>query len=120
VGCGERHHAYWTLSITEAAQRENEAFWQPTLPHDGLYDVYAYVPVCASRYAPTTAARYLIEHAEGADEVVVNQATQTHWVHLGRFPFAAGDDGFVYLSDLAGDRGRAVWFDDLRWIPVAE
>jgi hypothetical protein len=120
MGCGEGHHAYWTLSITDAAQRENEAFWQPTLPSDGMYDVYAHVPVCASRYGTTTEARYLVEHAEGASEVVVNQATQTHWVHLGRFPFKAGDEGFVHLSDLAGDRGRAIWFDDMRWIPVRD
>jgi hypothetical protein len=120
MGCGEGHHAYWTLTITEEAQRENEAFWQPTLPSDGMYDVYAHIPICTSRYEPTTGARYLIEHAEGADEVIVNQATETHWVHLGRFPFKAGDEGFVYLSDLAGDRGRAVWFDDMRWVPVRE
>jgi hypothetical protein len=120
VGCGEGHHAYWTLSIDAPTDRDHHAFWQPKLPADGLYDVYAHIPVCNSRYERTTQARYLIEHAEGADEVVVNQATQTHWVHLGRFPFAAGDEGFVYLSDLAGDRGRSVWFDDVRWEPVRE
>ncbi len=116
VGCGEGEHAFWTVSTTDSEQVQSKAFWQPVLPAEGMYDLYVHVPICPSRYAPSEQARYLIEHRDGAVEVVVNQQEQTHWVHLGQFPFAAGDEGFIYLTDLAGDAGRSIWFDQARWV----
>lgn len=116
TGCGEGGHAYWTLTTTDPAQSENKAFWQPNLPVEALYDVYVHVPICPNRYPITEQARYLIQHRDGAKEVVIDQARQTHWVLLGRFPFAAGDKGHVYLTDIAGDSGRAVWFDQAKWV----
>jgi hypothetical protein len=59
-----------------------------------------------------------VQHRDGAVEVAVNQAAQTGWVHLGRFPFRAGAEGFVQLGALAGDGGRTVWFDQARWVRV--
>jgi hypothetical protein len=78
--------------------------------------VYAHVPICSNRRAPTTLARYVVQHAEGALEVGVNQQTQTGWVLLGRFTFAEGTGGFVQLSDVVGDANTAVWFDNVRWV----
>jgi hypothetical protein len=116
VGCGEGEHAFWTISTTDPEQVQSQAFWQPVLPAEGMYDLYVHVPICPGRYAPTEQARYLIQHRDGAVEVVVNQQQQTHWVHLGQFPFAAGDAGFIYLTDLAGDAARSIWFDQARWV----
>lgn len=120
-GCGLDDHAYWTLTVTGTGQIENKAFWNPVLPTAGLYDVYAYVPDCPNEYLDTTQARYLVQYNGGAKEVVVDQARQKGWVLLGRFPFAADDSGFVHLTDLAGDAAeRAIWFDNVRWVPVRE
>lgn len=118
--CGEGRHALWTYSVTDTLKRENTAFWQPALPVAGEYDLYVAIPDCDLAVPATAAARYLIQHGNGATEVAINQATERGWVHLGRFPFAADASGFVYLTDVAGDAGRAVWFDNIRWVPVRE
>jgi hypothetical protein len=120
VGCGEDEHAFLARSTTNPEQVENEAFWQPNLPVSRMYDVYVHVPVCPSSLPRTTTARYLVQHRDRAEEFVINQNTQTGWVLLGRFPFEAGDEGFVYLTNLAGDADHAVWFDNVKWVPVRE
>lgn len=116
VGCGYGRHAYWTTSTTDQAKSTNVVRWQPVLPSAGTFDVYAHVPVCPSKKPPVTQARYVVQHQAGAVEVVVDQSTQTGWVHLGRYQFAAGNTGFVQLADLAGDPGRTIWFDQVRWV----
>ncbi len=118
--CGEDGHALWTYSVTDTLKRENTAFWQPALPVAGEYDLYAAIPDCELEIPATEAARYLIQHGNGATEVAINQATERGWVHLGRYPFAADASGFVYLTNVAGDVGRAIWFDNIRWVPVRE
>ncbi|RRR78521.1 MAG: hypothetical protein EI684_00230 [Candidatus Viridilinea halotolerans] len=114
MGCGENHHAYWTRAIPEA-QGAPMARWQPRIPVEAEYDVYVHVPICPSRTAPLTAARYLINHRDGTLEVPINQRTQTSWVHLGRYTFAEGNEGFVQLGAI-GERGATVWFDKVKWV----
>lgn len=116
VGCGQGRHAYWTTSTSDPAKSANTVRWQPALPAGGAYDVYAHVPICPSKRPPVSQARYVIQHQGGAVEVAVNQAAQTGWVHLGRYSFDAGLGGFVQLSDLAGEPGRTVWFDQVKWV----
>lgn len=120
AGCGEGKHALWTLSAAEEAQRENQARWQPELPRESLYDVYVHVPICPNERPPATRAHYVVTHRDGTEEVVVNQAKHTGWVLLGRFPFGVGKEGTVALDDVTGEEGRAVWFDDARWVVVDE
>lgn len=119
-GCGNNQHALWTYSQSDPNAVQSKAFWQPALPVAGNYALYAYIPDCGLAVGATQAARYLIQHADGATEVVVDQAAQTGWVALGHYPFRADASGFVYLTDVAGDTGRAIWFDNLRWVPVRE
>ncbi len=114
MGCGASRHAYWAQTTTKVGN-ESIARWQPNLPSEAAYDLFVYVPVCPARKAPTTQARYLIQHRDGAIEVLVNQKTQTGWVHLGRFPFAAGTSGFVQLGAIADD-GGVLWYDQVRWV----
>jgi len=117
--CGNAGHALWTYSTPNQADSENSGRWQPTLPSEALYDVYVLVPKCKSKAGPTTSARYLITHRDGAQTVTVDQAAQAgQWVLLGRFPFAAGDGGFVELHDVTGDAMRTIWFDAVKWVRV--
>jgi hypothetical protein len=37
-------------------------------------------------------------------------------VLLGRFPFSAGEGGFVELRDVADDQMRTIWFDAVKWV----
>ncbi len=118
TGCGEGGHALRTLSVTDPAKQENEARWQPQLPLEAEYDVYVHVPLCPADQPVTQHARYQVRHRDGETTVEVNQAQQTGWVLLGRYPFAASSDGFVRLTDVAGDHGNTMWFDDAKWVPV--
>jgi len=118
-GCGQADHALWTYSTPSQADSENVGRWQPGLASEALYDVYVAVPACPSKQSATTSARYVVKHRDGAQEIVVNQAAEAgKWVLLGRFPFAAGDGGFVELRDLTGDSMRTVWFDAVKWVRV--
>ncbi|MBK9713479.1 MAG: hypothetical protein IPO81_19595 [Kouleothrix sp.] len=118
-GCGGAGHALWTYTTANPAESENAGRWQPALPAEAMYDVYAAIPACAARKPNTGSARYLVQHRDGTQEVVIDQAAGAGtWVLLGRFPFRAGDGGFVELRDVAGDEMRAIWYDSVKWVPA--
>jgi hypothetical protein len=117
--CGSAGHALWTYTTTNPAASENVARWHSALPGEAMYDVYVAIPACAARKPNTTSARYLVQHRDGAQEIVVDQAGHAgQWVLLGRFPFRAGDGGFVELRDIAGDSMRVLWYDAVKWVAV--
>jgi hypothetical protein len=118
--CGEGLHALRTTTTTNPGIQENNARWIPDVPAEGLYNVYVHVPICPTDKPVTQHAIYQVHHRDGVEEVVVNQAEQTSWVLLGQFPFAAGNEGMVYLSDLAGDSGHTLWFDEVKWERVEQ
>jgi hypothetical protein len=79
--------------------------------------VYVAIPKCASRKPNTGSARYLVQHRDGTQVIVVDQAAKAgDWVLLGRFPFSAGEGGFVELRDVADDEMRMIWFDAVKWV----
>lgn len=116
VGCGKGRHAYWAAGGSDPAAAP-VARWQPGLPAEALYDVFVHVPACPHKRGPAQQARYIVQHRDGALELAVNQQSQTGWVHLGRYPFAAGAGGFIQLGALAPD-GATVWFDQAKWVRV--
>ncbi len=87
--------------------------WQPTFPSDGHYRVELYVGVSEFReYALlfpeqlagldrlTQSANYVVTHADGETAVLVDlDLRSSGWVDLGVYSFAAGDEGFVTLSN---------------------
>jgi hypothetical protein len=116
-GCGNAGHTLWTYSTVNPAESENVGRWQPRLPAEALYDVYVAIPACPSKKDVTASARYLVKHRDGTQEVAINQAAEAgKWVLLGRFPFAAGDAGFVELRDVTGDSMHVIWFDAVKWV----
>ena len=118
-GCGENGHTLWTYSTPDAKARENTGRWQPQLASEALYDVYAFVPACPSKKAATTSAHYRVQHRDGTADVVVDQAAQAgKWALIGRFPFVAGEAGFVELTDVTNDSMRTIWFDAVKWVRV--
>jgi murein DD-endopeptidase MepM/ murein hydrolase activator NlpD len=108
------------------------ALWEPELP-PGRYRVLAHVPFVASgaerlpTFAPfrwsSTAhsqdVRYVVGHAEGQSEVVVDQSLYSNdWADLGTYSFSAGSRPYVALSSLAELRDYTVWADAVVWIPA--
>ena len=117
--CGVGGSALWTFTTANADESENTGRWQPALPDEALYDVYVAIPPCAVRKPNTGSARYLVQHRDGAQVIMVDQAAKAgDWVLLGRFPFSAGEGGFVELRDVAGDQMRTIWFDAVKWVRV--
>ncbi len=118
VGCGMGRHAYQATTVNDPARGGLVVRWQPDLPVEAEYDLFVHVPTCPSKRERATQARYVIQHRDGTLEVTVNQRAQTGWVHLGRFPFKAGVEGYVQSGALAGDAGATIWFDQARWVRV--
>lgn len=120
LGCGDNTHAYYTFSTTDPDQAVNTGEWRPNIPAAGRYQIDAYAPFCNTGRSETKVAKYIIEHANGSSEVVVNQdANIGLWSSLGEFNLTAGNDTVIRLGDLtAAEDGRAIWYDALRLLPI--
>jgi len=115
-GCGYNGHAYYAWSTTDPAQSSNWGEWQPAIPEDGRYWIWAYAPYCDTGRAETGGAAYEIHHADGIKRVTAShQANVGLWIFLGEFELKAGDSTRIRLTDLtATDSGVGVWFDAIR------
>jgi hypothetical protein len=83
----------------------NVARFRPALSGDDRYEVLVSYSAGTNRAHDAT---YVVHHADGATPVAVDQTVPGasdprtgSWVSLGVFPFRAGTDGYVELSDLA-------------------
>jgi len=89
------------------------ATWVPDVPETADYAVYAWWIGGSAR---ATNAPYTIYYQGGSETVRVNQkelGTADKWNLLGTYPFAAGTDGSVVLSD-GPDTGGVVVGDAIR------
>jgi hypothetical protein len=81
----------------------NVARWRPAILGDDRYEVQVAYSADPNR---ATNAPYTVHHAEGSTTVPVNQRLHGtpdirtgEWMSLGTFPFRAGIDGYVELTD---------------------
>lgn len=79
------------------------ARYRPAIPGDDSYEVLVSYTADPNR---TAAAPYTVHHADGATTVLVNQKVRGvpetrggEWVSIGTFPFRAGLDGYVELTN---------------------
>jgi photosystem II stability/assembly factor-like uncharacterized protein len=109
------HTTYLTLNALNPANSTNEAEWHPVIPQPGYYRVEAYIaahlPItwCAGQSRTidhdTTEAHYSIHHATGVTRRSLSQyPLSNQWLNLGEYYFNAGESGFVYLTDLNGEK----------------
>jgi hypothetical protein len=101
------------------------------IPREGAYRVSVFVPAhgrppwtCAPVNArmDTSRAIYVIQHRDGVAQVSLDQSPLNDvWAELGTFTFAAGNAGYVSLSDLTGEPDNTRWvsIDDARFVPVS-
>jgi hypothetical protein len=104
------HHAYLTLNTNDPDQSYNSGRWTPDLPRAGRWRVEAFIPNHAPFHWPCTGdyidwdtsdARYTIHYNGGSKTVSGDQAPYFDgWLNLGTHDFAAGNSGYVELSDL--------------------
>lgn len=81
------------------------AHYTPNLPESGYYPVYTWVLDSANR----TVQKYRIAHTGGLTEVAVDhRMVGRGWVWLGSYHFAAGNGGYVEISNQSGVAGNAI------------
>ncbi len=127
---GRGGHTYVTLNAQSIGESTNWGIFRPSLSHQGLYQVDAWIPnhyayqfPCTS-YIPgsdTENAAYEVHYISGVTTIYGVQSTlRDEWLHLGSFTFGAGTDGYVNLSDLTGEpfASHYVVFDDLSFTLV--
>jgi hypothetical protein len=118
-GCGNNGHAFYAWSVTDPSQSHHWGEWSLQVPQDGLYEIQVHIPYCYTGAPETRGARYTITHAQGSNQVVIDQdALVGQWASLGTFEFSAGQ-GKLRLTNLTNtDTDRGVWFDAIRLHPL--
>lgn len=110
---------YWGTGYRYASPGTGAKYveFRPSLPHDGSYAVAVWYVASAPGGNRTTNAQHLVSHASGTPTLGVNQeANGSQWVLLGTWPFAAGTDGYVRVTDVMPESsGNIVVADAVRW-----
>lgn len=90
--------------------------WRPELPESVTYSVYYKLPqITATSENWATNASFTVYYSGGSETVTVDETTANGtWVHLGDYPFAAGDSGYVELTNKA-NKSRVV-ADAMMWV----
>ena len=97
----------WRTTVNPTA--DYWARWMPTIPQQGIYEVWVHVP---NANATTWQARYTIAHYDGQSTAVVDQAgLNNQWVSIGVYRFHGGNADNVYLTDLTGEGYRVHCYD---------
>ncbi|NJP07045.1 MAG: hypothetical protein HC837_16205 [Chloroflexaceae bacterium] len=115
-------HARWTLN--EDAETDY-AIWEGRLDVAGIYEVAVWYPerINMSNQPATSDATYEVRHADGIEEVHVDQQQGIgQWNVLAEVPCPAGDFCHVRLSDETSepDNTRLIWFDAVRFRLLTE
>lgn len=91
---------------------ESRAVWSADIPQAGEYAVYV-----SYRSTPENAddAHYTVHHLGGRSDFAVNQTMGGGtWIYLGHFPFAAGGQQVVTLSNRSRHTGRIISADAVK------
>jgi len=77
---------------------DNNAYWIPTIPQSGMYELFAWW--CGDpNHDQSTQSPFFIQHADGTQQLLVNyQENAGQWNSLGRYYFAQGNQGFVNVN----------------------
>lgn len=119
-GFGQQSHYAQTTDPSNLGPRDDTAVakWMPSLPFDGMWEVYAWVPHQDVDDTTVLVATYRINHAEGGALIRRSQSkARPGWMPLGIFPFMRGEIGNVQLGNLTGDNPlRNIWADSMKFV----
>jgi hypothetical protein len=103
---------FGSSSLRSCGKRGDTYRWTPTIPMDGTYDVYVWIPTWGKG---STGVPVTVSYAGGAALRKLNERRAAGgWVLHGRYPFAAGTAGYVQTDDSNG----AALADAVRFVPV--
>jgi len=106
---------------TDDPVADNQATWQLQFDVAGRYGVEVYTD--GGDLGQTHQAKYVVTHAGGTTEVVIDQAASAGFQSLGELEFTAGAPFSVTLGDNTGEPYDAnarigIMFDGVRVVPV--
>jgi hypothetical protein len=100
---------------TRHGDGNRKAYWQPTLPAAGRYQVLVYYGDDPIKDHATDAS-FTVKHAGGETTATVSfRENCRKWNSLGEFEFEKGEGGSVMLSNAASGHVVA---DAVKFIPV--
>lgn len=94
---------------------DNYGLWKFEFEQAGTYEVEVYLE---PGQASSQAAHYTLEHAQGVDEVELDQAGGSGWSSLGVYTFVSGAGQQLRLDDNTGAAGEVLVFDAVRLTPA--
>lgn len=103
---GYNNHMWWAPTNNQV---ENcWAKWTPSIPQQGIYEVYVYIP---NVNATSWQAPYTISHADGQSTGRIDQlGLNNQWVSIGVYRFNQGTANYVRIKDATGeDRNFHCW-----------
>ncbi|KQX51669.1 golvesin C-terminal-like domain-containing protein [Paenibacillus sp. Root444D2] len=106
----------YVYAKSTAGTATSKIAWRPDLPESVTYSVYYKLPqITASSENWATNASFTVYYSGGSETVTVDEsAANGTWVFLGAYPFAAGDSGYVELTNKA-NKSRVV-ADAMMWV----
>jgi MYXO-CTERM domain-containing protein len=107
---------------TDDPAPDNNASWQLSFDADGSYAVEVYTD--GGDLGQSHQAKYIVEHAGGTTEVVIDQTAAADFQRLGTFDFTAGTVYSVTLGDNTGepydpDNKIGIMFDAVRIVAAS-
>ncbi len=112
---GNEGASLWTYA-TDNATPANRATWKIAVLQDGLYTIDVYTDAALAK---STRAKYVVTHANGATDVVIDQTANTGYQRLGEFELTSAEPGSVFLGDNTGESApmTTLMFDAVRVTP---
>ncbi len=108
----------WTATTESADSDEDPAWvrWSPEIPHDGMWEVLAWMPSPETDSNLSDSARYRVLHAEGLRQVTVSQQDAVQgWRSLGQMPFKRGQRAEITLGNRTGEElPTRLWADAIK------
>ncbi|WP_405174164.1 hypothetical protein MHI27_15970 [Paenibacillus sp. FSL H8-0261] len=106
----------YVYAKSTAGTATSRIVWRPDLPESVTYSVYYKLPqITAASENWATNASFTVYYSGGSETVTVDEtAANGTWVYLGAYPFAAGDSGYVELTNKA-NKSRVV-ADAMMWV----
>lgn len=103
-----------TASLNRTMDGLQSAIFTPDIPLDGMYEVYQWFHFTEGGASD---APYTIKHANGTETMLINQNNINHtWKLIGEFPFRAGTNGQVTVTN--GHTSRTLIVDAMRFVRV--
>ncbi len=116
---GSPQLGYSGIIFSKGTNAAGTASWSPTLPKDGRYKVWVYVPADTT-YTSSTSATYTVSsNGTTYTSQTVNQYTaaqgSNRWVDIGTYDLYAAGSSMVSLEGNTGEASKSITVDAVKF-----